>query len=70
MNEPASPSPNTNREPAPTAPSADSAPRTAAVPLVYRSDELLGGRNEVWIEHGFERYRLRLTSNGKLILTK
>ncbi|MCO6455892.1 MAG: hemin uptake protein HemP [Pirellulaceae bacterium] len=27
-------------------------------------------RREVWIEHGDEMYRLRLTSNGKLYLTR
>lgn len=39
-------------------------------PLVYRSEELLKGTREVWIEHGSEMYRLRLTSNGRLYLTK
>lgn len=37
---------------------------------VLRSDDLLGGRREVMIEHGSEIYRLRLTRNGKLILQK
>jgi hemin uptake protein HemP len=31
--------------------------------------ELLGDRREVLIVHGGREYRLRLTSNGKLILT-
>jgi hemin uptake protein HemP len=35
-----------------------------------RSDALLGGRQEVEIEHQGEVYRLRLTRAGKLILTK
>ncbi len=39
-------------------------------PLMYRSEDLLGGRSEAWIEHRGERYRLRLTSNGRLYLTK
>lgn len=39
-------------------------------PIVFRSEELLQGRREVWIEHGTEMYRLRLTSAGKLYLTK
>ena len=34
------------------------------------SAELLGGRRELEIEHGGQLYRLRLTSQGKLILTK
>ncbi len=32
--------------------------------------ELFGERKEVLIEHGTELYRLRITRNGKLILTK
>lgn len=39
-------------------------------PLIYRSEELLAGRREVWIEHGKDMYRLRLTDQRKLILTK
>ncbi|MGE0154570.1 MAG: hemin uptake protein HemP [Reyranellaceae bacterium] len=35
-----------------------------------RSTDLLSGAREAIIEHGQEQYRLRLTSNGKLILTK
>ncbi len=31
---------------------------------------LFGTQNEVLIEHQGEDYRLRITSNGKLILTK
>ena len=42
----------------------------ASPPIVFHSDELLQGRREVWIEHGTEMYRLRLTSAGKLYLTK
>lgn len=34
------------------------------------SEKLLGGLRELEIEHGTERYRLRVTSTGKLILTK
>jgi len=34
------------------------------------STELLGGTRELEIEHGGQLYRLRLTSQGKLILTK
>ncbi len=34
------------------------------------SEKLLGALRELEIEHGTERYRLRVTSTGKLILTK
>ena len=39
-------------------------------PRIIRSDELLQGSREVWIEHGAEMYRLRVTAAGKLYLTK
>lgn len=39
-------------------------------PRIVRSAELLAGEREVAIVHGDETYRLRLTSTGKLILTK
>ena len=39
-------------------------------PLIVRSEELFQGRREVWIEHGDDMYRLRLTKAGKLFLTK
>jgi hemin uptake protein HemP len=32
--------------------------------------ELFSGAKEIAIEHEGEEYRLRITSNGKLILTK
>ncbi len=34
-----------------------------------RSDELLRGTREIIIEHDGREYRLRVTQNGKLILT-
>lgn len=34
------------------------------------SGELFGNQQELVIEHNNEEYRLRITSNGKLILTK
>lgn len=34
------------------------------------SSELFGAQNEIVIEHRNDEYRLRITSNGKLILTK
>ena len=36
----------------------------------HTSEALLAGSREVIIEHRGEDYRLRLTANGKLILTK
>lgn len=48
---------------------ADGTTRQAPPPRL-RSSELLSGSREAIIEHGAEQYRLRLTSNGKLILTK
>lgn len=38
--------------------------------LVISSAEVLRGRSEIWIEHGTEMYRLRLTRAGKLLLSK
>ncbi len=35
-----------------------------------QSTELFAGRNEIQIRHESELYRLRVTKNGKLILTK
>ena len=43
--------------------------RQTPLPML-RSTDLLSGAREAIIEHGQEQYRLRLTSNGKLILTK
>jgi len=45
-------------------------PTGADRPLIIRSETLLQGHREVWIEHGDEMYRLRITSSGKLYLTK
>lgn len=39
-------------------------------PHVVRSYELFQGRRELWIEHAGEMYRLRVTSKGRLYLTK
>ena len=47
----------------------ETAARQASLPRL-RSSELLSGSREAIIEHGQDQYRLRLTSNGKLILTK
>ena len=45
---------------------------TPAVPKVRRLkvSELLAGEREVILEHDAQDYRLRITANGKLILTK
>jgi hemin uptake protein HemP len=37
---------------------------------VIAAAQLFGDRREVWIEHNGERYRLRITRRGKLILQK
>jgi len=37
---------------------------------VYRSEDLLSGDGEVVIKHHDQLYRLKLTSNDKLILVK
>ena len=39
-------------------------------PPVLRSSDLLAGGREVLIQHGEDIYRLKLTGNNKLILTK
>jgi hemin uptake protein HemP len=41
-----------------------------AKPRRVRIEDLLGGGRELIIEHRNEEYRLRMTSNSKLILTK
>jgi len=41
-----------------------------ASPRRVNSRALLGGGRELLIQHAGEEYRLRLTSKGKLILTK
>jgi len=37
---------------------------------VFDSDRLFEGRNEIQIRHAGQTYRLRITCNDKLILTK
>lgn len=46
-----------------------STPRRNEPPRIPVETLLRGGREAI-IEHGGEEYRLRLTSNSKLILTK
>lgn len=43
--------------------------QAATVPVRISSDALLGAKGEVVILHGGREYRLRVTQNGKLILT-
>jgi len=45
-------------------------PRIVPAEDLLSSDALLKGRREVLIQHGDRVYRLRHTSNDKLILTK
>ena len=52
------------------APLADNARPATAARRRLSSAELLGQAREVIIEHADGEYRLRLTSQGKLILTK
>lgn len=40
-----------------------------ATPRRIRSDELFAGAREIVIEHHGRLYRMRITQNGKLILT-
>ncbi len=46
------------------------APRVVPAEETISSEALLKGRREVLIQHGDRVYRLRHTSNDKLILTK
>ncbi len=36
----------------------------------YDTQTLFGGRREILVQHGDQLYRLRITRQGKLILTK
>ncbi|WP_028917933.1 hemin uptake protein HemP [Pseudoxanthomonas sp. J35] len=51
-------------------PAREAVPALQADDLVLDSDQLLRGRREILIRHGDRVYRLRHTSNDKLILTK
>jgi hemin uptake protein HemP len=44
-------------------------PRPPELPARVSSESLLGSRGELLIVHNGREYRLRLTQNGKLILT-
>ncbi|WP_442508831.1 hemin uptake protein HemP [Novipirellula sp. SH528] len=61
----------TDSEPSdPAVPTPSNWASSESLPRIVPSSELLDGRREVWIEHGPEMYRLRLTASGKLYLTK
>lgn len=55
-----------NSQPAKTSPQ----PTPLAANGVARAKDLLGTGSVLVIEHADQRYLLRLTKNGKLILTK
>jgi hemin uptake protein HemP len=56
--------------PAPLAPALGPKAAGSTVRRTVKSSELLGGGNELLIEHNGGIYSLRQTSSGKLILTK
>ena len=47
----------------------ESVPQRPPVPAKVPSETLLGSRKELVITHNGRDYRLRITQNGKLILT-
>ena len=57
-------------EPTPSNAPAHEPRLNAGVRRRYISEQLFGEHTEVEIQHGESTYRLRLTSLGKLILTK
>ena len=50
--------------------SRETPPHPSASPAVVDATELLGGAREIRLRLHLEEYRLRLTRNNKLILTK
>ena len=54
----------------PPAPGAKPSASTAGQPRRIRVSDLLAGEREAILEHDGQEYRLRITANGKLILTK
>ena len=44
--------------------------KQVTVPGIINSEVLFAGKREVLIKHASENYRLRITNQGKLILTK
>jgi hemin uptake protein HemP len=56
--------------PEPTTSGATAPPTSGHAAVRYDVNELLKGGREAIIEHNGAEYRLRITSNGRLILTK
>jgi len=54
----------------PAPPASVTSDNRGAVPRPVDSATLLGGRTELLIRHGSDTYRLRLTRQKRLILTK
>jgi hemin uptake protein HemP len=61
--------PNRPTNPDRPAPGPDNSAPPSGGPRRVRSEELLRGGVELLIEHQGREYRLRVTQNGKLILT-
>ena len=59
---------NDSNDPAPPRSPAEATP-APGLPRRIRSEEILRGAREIVIEHDGRQYRLRITQNGKLILT-
>ena len=58
-------------QPPPAHPAADATKPPLTTPMVLNTDTIFGaGRSEVRIRHRGQEYRLRITKQGKLILTK
>jgi hypothetical protein len=60
----------TDGGPQPVASGSESREGTDVGTIRYRVDELLQGGREAILVHRGQEYRLRITSTGKLILTK
>jgi len=63
-------SPDTQSQTILTIHSATTPPGGPEAEIILRSEELFAAKTEIVIVHNGERYRLRLTRRGKLILQK
>lgn len=70
MNESSPPEPLDHNRRSPPENAEEASVNSETRPLVVSSDSVLQGRREIWIQHGEEMYRLRLTAAGKLYLSK
>jgi len=61
---------NPSNQPIARSPTAEAASELPQGRPRLNSQLLFGAQNEIVIEHQGDEYRLRITSNGKLILTK